>query len=210
MTEAVNITAGNARLCRLQDLVSLRAGYSFRSAILEVAEGNALAVQLRDIQQEKLNWHGAVRTHLARSPSEDEWLRPGDILFAFRGTRYFAVLIEEVPAPAVASTQFMLLRVRDPGELLPEFLAWQLNQSPVQTYFDAAADGTAQKSLRRAVLELAEVAVPSIPFQRAVATLAAWSRREREILDESIRNRQRHLDGIAVTLMQSARDDGST
>lgn len=209
MNEAVNITAGNARIDRVQDLVTLRAGYSFRSAIPEVVEGNVLAVQLRDIQQEKLNWDSVVRTELSRAPADEEWLHPGDVLFAFRGTRYFAIALEEVPAPAVASTQFMLMRVRNPEELLPRFLAWQLNQTPAQRYFDAAASGTAQKSLRRSVLEMAEVAVPAINFQHAIADLVAWSRHERELMEELILNRQQHLNDIAVTLMHSARKASS-
>lgn len=209
MSETVNITVGNARIGQVRDLVSLRAGYSFRSAISEVADGNVLAVQQRDVQKERLIWDGVVRTELSRVPADEEWLRPGDILFTFRGARYFAIALEEVPAPAIASTHFMLMRVNNPGELLPQFLAWQLNQSPAQRYFDAAAEGTAQRSLRRSMLEMAEVAVPSINFQRAIADFVAWSRRERELMEELILSRQQQLNDTAVTLMQLAREASS-
>ena len=204
MSDSVNITARNARLCSLGDVASLRAGYSFRSAIPESAEGDVLAVQLRDIRRERLNWSTVVRTSLAREPGKNEWLSAGDVLFVFRGTRYFAVVLEQVPMRTVASTQFMLVRVKDSSALLPGFLAWQLNQAPAQKYFNQAAEGTAQRSLRRAKIEAVTLAVPSVQRQRAIVELVDLARRERDAMDELMRIREQQLSQVAASLRASA------
>jgi len=202
MSADVNITESNARSSRLGDVATLRAGYAFRSAIPESATGGVVVVQLKDIQiGERLDWSRPIRTILSRAPLGEEWLRPGDILFAFRGTRYFAVLLEEVPAPAIAATQFMLLRVRDTQALLPAFLAWQLNQPPAQLHFHQAATGTAQRSLRRGAVEALTVAVPPMEFQHSVVELAVLVRREREAMQEFIRTREQQLSEIAASLL---------
>ena len=201
MSQSVNSTESNAARRQLGAVVTLRAGYGFRRAIEAFPGGDVLAVQLRDVQRDKLNWSGAVRTRLDRAPGDDEWLRPGDILFSFRGTRFFAIALAGVPARAVASTQFMLLRVRERDALLPEFLAWQLNQPIAQRYFELAAEGTAQRSLRRGAIEAATITVPSIEQQRSVMQLVALVRREREAFEELIETREQQLMQVAAWLL---------
>lgn len=210
MGDTVNITASNAaKVVALGDVATLRAGYSFRTAIAESKAGGVLAVQLRDVQPgEQPKWSSVIQTSLAREPSDGEWLRPGDILFTFRGARYFAVVLEKVPAAAVAATQFMLLRVRDTGVLLPTFLAWQLNQPPAQTYLAQAASGTAQRSLRRAVIEALAVAIPTLAVQQSVVEVATLARRERFALEELVRVREQQLDQIAASLLATAAAKG--
>ena len=203
MGQTVNITESTARTDRLEVVAALRAGYGFRSAIEEFSDGDVVAVQLRDIQRDKVNWTSAVRTRLARAPAEDEWLRPGDVLFPFRGIRFSAIALGDVPAPAVASSQFMLLRLLEPAALLPEFLAWQLNQPVLQRYFELAAEGTAQRSLRRSAIEAATVVIPSIERQRSTMQLVTLVRREREALEEIIKTREQQLLQVATLLLRA-------
>jgi hypothetical protein len=170
-----------------------------------VEDGDVLAVQLKDFQGGvRPDWAKVTRTSLPRAPSDGEWLKDRDILFAFRGTRFFAAMLEDVPAAAVASTQFMLIRVKEPGVVLPAFLAWQLNQPPAQKYFDTSAEGTAQRSLRRAVIEGATVALPSLAFQRSVVELARLAERERAALEELIDIREQQLNRVAGELLAAA------
>ena len=205
MDRSVNsITGSNAALCSLGAVATVRAGYGFRSAIQESPHGKMIAVQLRDIQYGKLDWTHTIRTTLARDPKEEELLRSGDILISFRGTRYLAVATEGVPGPAVASTQFMLVRGSNPGALLPDFLAWQLNQPPAQRYFRSKATGTAQLSLRRGDIESVPVAIPSMEFQKRVVELVELVRLERQHLERLLHNRENQLNEIAASLFDNS------
>lgn len=195
MRDLVNITASNAPARTLSALASVRAGYPFRSAIPENQDGDVRVVQMRDVRRERVAWPGVVRTSLPRLPAaqDPQWLRPGDVLFVFRGTRYFAVALRDVPEKAVASTQFMVVRVSDQGLLLPEFLAWQLNQASAQAYFQQLAQGTAQRSLRRGAIEAVSIAVPPIEDQRYIATITEAFRRERDLMEDCAEIRERAL-----------------
>jgi hypothetical protein len=208
MDRLVNsITGSNAELRPLGAVATVRAGYGFRSAIQASPQGTVIAAQLRDVHRGKLNWKDAIRTSLPRDPKKEELLRSGDILFSFRGTRYLAVAIEAVPGSAVASTQFMLVRVSDPGALLPDFLAWQLNQPPAQRYFKSKATGTAQLSLRRGDIESVLVAIPSMDLQKKVVELVELVRLERQHLERLLHNREQQLNEIAASLFDNSERD---
>jgi len=185
----------------LGQLITLRGGFAFRTAIPEVVKGGAWAVQLRDFHQGRgPNWQTVIETKLPRELKEHEWLKSGDILIATRGSRFFAALMEDVPSRTVASGQFMVLAVKDVDVLEPAFLAWQLNQARAQAWFDRNARGTVLRHLTRDVIESALVAVPPLGFQRSVAKLAQLAKRERAALEEIIRIREAQLNSVAATL----------
>jgi hypothetical protein len=202
MEANVNITLSTAAAFTLGSVASLRAGYSFRSAIRPISDGPVRAVQLKDFMGGvRLSWKEVIRTRLPRSPADSEWLRHNDILFAFRGTRLFASVLEDVPGPTVASTQFMIIRVEKPELVLPEFLAWQLNQPPAQHYFERSAAGTAQRSLRRAAIEDTTIAIPPLALQQSVVQLSRLAEREQAVFLEVLAIRKQQLNRIAADLM---------
>jgi len=197
-----NIIASKVEKCRLAEVAILRGGYAFRAAIPAVADGDVPVIQVKDFEAgHEAKWSRTVRTVLSREPSPDEWLRPGDILFAFRGTRFFAATLDDVPHRAIASSQFMIIRVKDAAMLLPSFLAWQLNSPPSRTYFEESAEGTAQRSLRRAAIENVSIAIPGTSIQTSIVELAALGKRERAVLEELIQVREQQLNQISLSLL---------
>ncbi|MFN9708504.1 MAG: restriction endonuclease subunit S, partial [Burkholderiales bacterium] len=113
-------------------LTTLQGGYPFRGSIEESANGDALAVQMKDVDPDLgVSWSGVMRTTLAGRKQPD-WLKAGDVLFVSKGARFYAVCIDEPPGAAVCSPHFFLLQVLPRAELLPAFLAWQINQPPFQ------------------------------------------------------------------------------
>jgi len=184
---------------QLATLVDIKAGLQFRGSIPEDAGGNAFALQMRDIGADgAVAWAGLTRTSLAGYKSI-AWLRPGDVVFVARGVRNYALCLDEVPLPTVCSQYFFLLRTRSPS-LLPEFLAWQINRAPVQRYLATHAEGSAQLSIRRGVLEALPIVLPPVADQRRIVALAREAGRERQLLETMIRNRERQLDALAVDL----------
>jgi hypothetical protein len=82
-------------------------------------------VHIRDADADKgIDWPALVRTEL-QGRKDPDWLRTGDILFAARGNRNFAVCVGEPPLKAVCSPHFFLVRVNRDSAATPEFLAWR-------------------------------------------------------------------------------------
>ncbi len=107
-------------------------------------------------------------------------LKPGDVLFAAKGSKNFATVYEEHNPPAVASTSFFVLRLSG-TEVLPEYLAWLLNSFSVQSILKAQAIGSSIPSLSKQVLENLEVSIPSIEIQRAILNITLLRNKEKEL-----------------------------
>jgi restriction endonuclease S subunit len=87
--------------------------------------------------------------------------------------------------------------------VLPEYLAWLLNQRPCQRYFEQNAEGTLTKSIRRNVLEDTPVVVPPLAEQRAVVELAESIKRERQVMEQLLRNGEQLMSTIAYQLLNN-------
>lgn len=194
----------DAKYFLLKDVIDVRSGYPFRGSIEESVEGNAMAVQMKDVDSEcGVNWTGVMRTSLVGRKRPD-WLKAGDVLFVSKGVRFYAVCINEPPSPAVCSPHFFHLQVAPYVPLLPAFLAWQINQPPFQRQLQQAAEGSSQLSIRRPVLESLTLVVPSLADQHRIVALSELARQERRALHQLIYNREQQLQALAEDLAHSA------
>lgn len=195
----------DAYIFPVAELANLQGGYPFRGSIGESANGDVLAVQMKDVDPAHgVSWAGAARTLLTGRKQAD-WLKAGDILFVAKGARFYAVCIDEPPSPSVCSPHFFHLQVKTPAAVLPAFLAWQINEPPFQRQLQQAAEGTSQLSIRRPVLELLTLNIPSLEDQHRIVALAALARQERHALHQLIRNREQQLHALAEEMAQIAR-----
>lgn len=193
----------DANISTVFDSADLRGGYPFRGSIEESADGDALAVQMKDVDPEHgVAWSDVARTTLAGRKHPD-WLKAGDVLFVSKGARFYAVCIDEPPSPAVCSPHFFHLKVKSQAALMPAFLAWQINQPPFQRQLQQAAEGSSQLSIRRPVLESLTLCVPSMADQRRIVALAELAHQERRTLTQLIRNREQQLHVLADSLFQA-------
>jgi restriction endonuclease S subunit len=107
-------------------------------------------------------------------------LRDGDVLFAAKGSRNFAAVYREINLPAVASTTFLILKVRD-ADLFPEYIAWYLNNENTQTFLRRYATGSSMVSVSKELISGLAIEVPSIARQRLIVKLAKLAERENRI-----------------------------
>lgn len=168
-----------------------------------VDDGDARVIQMRDISSANvIAWPTLVRTSLSGSRSPD-WLQDGDLLFAARGTRNYAICLEDVPARTVCAQYFFVLRSKEAKapDVLPAYLAWHINSGPCQRYLASNAEGTDQLSIRRTVLEDMPIAIPPLERQQLLVSLAAAASHERRCLEALIQTREQQLDALAHQLL---------
>lgn len=190
----------------LAEAVGVRAGYPFRGSIDDVPDGSVRAIQMKDMDPvEGIRWGSVIRTELAGRRRAD-WLSPDDVLFVSRGSRFYAVCIDATPGPAVCGPHLFHLRIKPGSDLIPAFLAWQINQPPFQRALQRAAEGSSQLSVRRPVLEALPIGIPPPTDQRRIVQLARLARRERQLHERLIRNRERLFESIAESLTGAGDD----
>lgn len=112
--------------------------------------------------------------------SDKHKLKDGDVLFAAKGTKNFAVVYIKQNTPAVASTSFFIVRLKN-EEVLPQFLAWFLNNHTTQTLLKGQAIGTSIPSISKQVLENLEITIPSIETQQAILHINKLRNKEKSL-----------------------------
>lgn len=182
----------------------VRPGFPFRGAIDALAPGDVGVIQMRNVEEGIVDWSKLARVTLPTKRAPD-LLEVGDVIFATRGRRNFAVVLEQIPGPAVCSPHFFVLRSRDPQRLLPAFLAWQINQRPAQDYLQQAATGSHILNITRAAIESLPLSIPPAAVQRTIVELADAARRERDLFSALIANRQDQLSAVAACLLSLER-----
>ncbi|SFM76494.1 Type I restriction modification DNA specificity domain-containing protein [Nitrosomonas nitrosa] len=186
-------------ILKLADIVTVSSGHPFRGKIPEKPGSGIYAIQMKDVSPEDgVCWDSVIETELTGKKQPD-WLAPGDILFVARGSFNYAVLIEEMGKQAICAPHFYILRVTNPS-LLPAFLVWQLNQRPLQNYFDRVAEGSVTKSIRRSILEHTEITVPTIEKQNQILGLYKTIMREKKLYAELISNADKLMHALACDL----------
>jgi restriction endonuclease S subunit len=184
----------------LTDIAIVKAGHPFRGKIVEDTVASTYVVQIRDIDNDGyIHWQRLIRTNITGRKSPD-WLKKGDVLFAARGARNAAAYVGDIDKPTVCAPHYFLIQITDKS-VLPEFIAWQLNQENAQRYFANSAEGSAQMNIRRAVLEATPLVIPSIEKQKAIIGFDNKVKQEKRLLNDLIDNRAKQMQGIAKTLL---------
>ncbi len=98
-------------------------------------------------------------------------LKSGDVLFSAKGTKNFAAVFESHNPTSVASTSFFVIRLTN-KTVLPEYLAWFLNNPTTQKLLKEQAIGTSIPSISKTVLEELDIPIPSVEKQKSILTIA--------------------------------------
>ena len=169
------------RTARLGDVCALRIGYTMRGRVERVVEAGVRMVQMRDVPP-----NGAVdpacleRLALARVPGR-HLVTEGDVLFRSRGESNTATALDaRFREPVLAVAPLYVLRP-EREVVLPEFLAWAINQPRSQRHFDRFARGTNMRMIPRDVLADLRIGIPDLAVQRRIVALDSLSRRERRL-----------------------------
>ncbi len=184
----------------LVKIAAIAAGYPLRGAVDELEGGDVAIIQMRNVDAETgINWTEVQRITLP-SKRPPTFLEAGDIIFTTRGTRNFALTLDDIEGPAVCSPHFFVIRVSDANLIEPAFLAWQINQRPAQQYFQREATGSHILNIRREVIENLPLSIPPLATQRTLIALAKTASDERAALTKLIDNRNRQIEAIALGL----------
>ena len=181
---------------RLAELSDIHSCYTARGRLEPLPEGGVPALQLRDVGTE-----GATpgpdfqRYDLGKLPDR-YFVRGGEVVFRSRGEPNAAAAIRDpLPEPAVVIVPLVIVRP-DRARVLPEYLAWAINQPDAQRRLGAEAQGTSLRMIPMAVLENLEIAVPDLPTQKRIVELNALARQEGKLLRQLAARREELVSAI--------------
>ena len=170
-----------ATLKSITERDGISSGYSFRGKIKAFPNGNLRVIQLKDMENGYTTIGDACIFIDEHSVKDKYFLKSGDILFVSKGANNFASVFQPKDAiPSVASSVFYVIKV-DPSKAIPDFVAWYINQNPVQHYFQTNAMGTYSLNINRETVENIPVQLPSLQIQEKIAKVAQLAQQEQYI-----------------------------
>lgn len=172
--------ATDSKTMCIDDVCDLQMGMTARGR-LETSEHGNLVLQLRDIDTSGvINWKTVARIQ-AEDVRDRYLVEPGDIVFRSRGERTTAAVVSpNSEGAALVVAPLMILRP-NPKLISADYLAWAINQAPVQRQFDEEAQGTNLRMVSKSTLEKATIAVPDHATQKRILEIDALAERERAL-----------------------------
>lgn len=110
-------------------------------------------------------------------------LLPGDVIFAAKGSRRGAAVIDRDIKWLTASNHYLIIKIKDDfkDRLLPGYLAFYMRQKPAMDYFKQCSAGSYIPFVTAAALKELEVELPQVEKQKTLAELGELIGREDEL-----------------------------
>ncbi len=183
----------------LKQLVKrMQMGYQSRKAVREDSEGTHWLIQMRDLREDGTLRRESLTRFVPERVPEPYIVREGDVLFQVRGWNHWAGVVRGLDACTLAANHFYILRL-DTVRVLPEYLAWYINQSEAQRYFQKGAHGAGNVTVvPRAIFENLEIPAPSLAVQEHIAALDRLQWREAELIQQLQTKRTQWLRTVCL------------
>ena len=182
---------------KLLDLATIQTGI-YRK---RVAGGT-----VHQIQKSNFGEHGELLP-LPRPPEfpredrlEKHYLTGGEVLVTAKGDTNAAYLFPSLEEPAVASSMFLVIRLKSQA-ILPAYLNWYLNTSHGQRQLAQRSRGSAVNSLSIRDLKALPVALPPLATQTTLLYLTELQRKEQTLYQQIATTRRRLHEAMLLQLI---------
>jgi len=191
---------------KITEIADVQIGYQFRKKIEPADDGTNRVIQIRDFDENHtLNREGLSRVRIDKS-TEQYLIHQGDVLFLSRGHRNWAAPIIDELQNTVAAGHFFVIKVRN-EIILPEYLAWYINQSPAQEYLhNIARRGTHMPLVTLSAFKGLPVDVPDIATQHRIVELSRLMEREKKLLAELQEKRLLLIKTISLKAIKTRKE----
>lgn len=159
--------------------------------------GDLGVIQMKDLEDNYTRIGADLTKVDSASIAKRHYLQPGDVLLLSKGSNNFAVLYDLKNQRHVAASAFFVLRP-DSSRVLPAYLAWYLNQPPVQQYIKDQRAGTYIPNVNRGTIEGISVHLPGMQKQVLISRIASLSLREKQIIQMLQEKRSAMVDKILI------------
>jgi len=168
---------------KIKHIVDIQIGYQFRGRIEPISGGTHQVIQIKDFDDDrKLDVSGLYKVIPDRSPKR-YLVSKGDILFLSRGQKNFAFPIKLYLKSTIAASYFFILKLKTEN-VLPEYLAWYINQRTAQNYLHSIARrGSHMPMVPKSAFEQLKVDLPSLVIQEKIVKLDGLREKEQSLIN---------------------------
>ncbi len=191
----------NAQNTRIADCAEVLPGYALKVRAEHELKGTVqviMAKHIKDRSPYRFTSEHELRI-TPKSKTDKYQVHSGDVLFLSRGTRNCAAVIESVPEYTVASATFYILRPKQ--QVDPGYLAWCLNQPPIQAQISQVRTGAGTPIVQRSVFGDIVIPLPALSEQKRITELGQLMQRELELRKQLAEATETHHKAIGTQLI---------
>jgi restriction endonuclease S subunit len=170
-------------------LIDLFSGFSFRTKVENEIGGDLSVIQMKDLY----NNYSSIRLELTKISSDKIspkfFLQKGDVLFIAKGSNNFAIEYNLDLPKVIAASAFFVLRP-NMDRVIPGYLAWFINQTPVQQYLKENMAGSYIPNINKSTIEGIMVSLPTMDVQEKIALIDELRKRENVLMTQIMEKRE--------------------
>ncbi|MGL6175166.1 MAG: hypothetical protein ACRC1P_11225 [Cellulosilyticaceae bacterium] len=158
-------------------------------------------LNIKNIESNGTFGNAEYETFEAKEVIEDQYIsKQGDIVMRL-SYPYTVVLIDETHEGLVIPSHFAIIDV-ETQEVLPEYLAWYLNQERVKQELKSRQSGTSNLTTNKKVLESLDIQVLSQKRQEELIQLYAVFLEEQRLLLQMIAYKQTYYEKVVAEVLR--------
>ena len=179
----------------LSEIVRVKSGYLFRSQVDYGNKGALQVIQLKDVVENgMILYDNLLKVDLQNlNLTSLDTLKKGDILFKAKSNRRIAAVIDRDLHNTLATAHYLILRITKKN-ILPEYIAWYLNQKDAQNYFMKRAEGSNLPVVNKKIISDLDIKVPSIEKQKIIIDIYKLYLKEKQLLRQIEKKRDLLMD----------------
>jgi len=191
---------------KITEIANIQIGYQFRKRLEPVESGTNKVIQIRDFDQDLILRKEALSWVQIDKPADSYLLKKGDILFLSRGHKNWAVSMVDDLRDTITVSHFFVLRIKEQN-VIPEYLAWYINQAPAQEYLHSnARHGTHMPLIPLSAFKGLTVEVPDMETQRKIVELSKLLDEEKQLLNELQEKRSLLIKTVCLEASRSKKE----
>lgn len=171
------------QLLTLGNVCLIQLGFTNRSKLEESFSSGVPCIQQGDLNKGEDLPTKDIRRYLLDGNFDRFRVAGGEVLFRSRtGIAVAKVVPEGLARAPVVINPVMIIRVKT-EQLLPDYLAWTINQPWVQTQLNPDVRGSAIKMIPKSALARVQIPAPSLEVQQKIIEFSQLADRESRLLE---------------------------
>ncbi len=191
----------------IREIADIQIGYQFRGKAEADPQGTHKVIQIRDFDELLgLRTENLLSARL-KGDAGRYVVKENDVLFLSRGHKNNAIAINTPLVNTVAASYFFILRIKQ-DRVLPDYLAWYINQAPAQEYLHSVARrGTHIPLVPLSAFNDLAVDIPDTETQRRIVEVDRLFERENQL---TMQLQERRSQLIKAACLKAAKRKGRT
>lgn len=162
---------------RIKEIAIIQSGIYQK----EFPDGEVIYLQVNDYDDTTLKENQLNPSILFTENLNGHLLEEGDLIFASKGTSNFCAFYHAVTGRAVASSAFLVIKIKDKDLLQPHYLYWYLNHPPILALLKSQAVGSTIPSITKRMLEELVIKLPDRGTQQKIIEIGRLQQQENRL-----------------------------